>query len=227
MDTKIRPFFRVLLYLIILLPIGTVLFFLARRVYEAQILSKVIERLTADSRIAEVIVTKTELEEKTGRVLTTIKFLEYSVDGKPLNPHYFTFHGNVIQFQALVIRFNDKLVEAGDKVKGKSAYVFLKAFVLEDKMPQVFPITKVYEIPRGYKIENSLDPYEEQLWREFWDYALNPEKRKMEGIKNAQIEAPGSLFLPGTIYTIRIEHSGGMRIDTQPIPTILRGEKLE
>ena len=29
---------------------------------------------------------------------------------------------------------------------------------------------------------------------------------RQAGIKNAQIEAPGSLFLPGTIYTLKIEH---------------------
>ena len=221
-----KPLFRVLFYLIILFPVGFVIFFLSRSVYRAQLLGKVIERLEADSRIAEAIVTKTELDEKAKRVFTTIKFLEYSVDGKPLSPRYFTFSGNIIHFQALVIRFKDKLVEGGDKLKGKSAYIFLKAFVLNGTEAQIFPITNVYEIPRGYKIEGALDPYEASLWKEFWNYVLDPEKRKPEGIKNAQIEAPGSLFLPGTLYTLRIEHDGGIRIDTEPIPAILRGEKV-
>ncbi len=218
---------RLLFYLIIVIPVAVVIYLLAREVYKVQILNQVISRLKADSRIAEVIVTKTEFDEKNKKVSTTIKFLEYNVEGQPLPPRYFTFYGNIIQFQALVIRFQDKLVEAGDKIKGKSAYIFLKAFVLAEKETQVFPITIVYDIPRGYKIQGNLDPYEEKLWREFWDYALNPDKRNVEGIKNAQIEAPGSLFLPGTLYTIRIEHDGGMRIDAQPIPEILRGEKLQ
>jgi hypothetical protein len=222
-----KPGFRLIFYLVLLVPAAVVIFLLARKVYDAQIREKVIDRLKADSRAAEVIVTKTELEEKTGKILTTIKFLEYAVDGRPLSPRYFTFYGNIIQFQALVIRFRDGLVEAGDRVKGKSAYVFLKAFVLADRETQIFPITNVYDIPRGYKIEGLINPYEETLWREFWNYALNPDRRAREGIKNAQIEAPGSLFLPGTIYTIRIEHDGGMRIDAQPIPHILRGEKIE
>jgi hypothetical protein len=51
-------------------------------------------------------------------------------------------------------------------------------------------------------------------------------KRNQAGIKNAQIEAPGSLFIPGTIYKIYIEHDGGLRIDAAPIPAILKGEKL-
>ncbi len=221
-----KPIFRAIFHLIIVVPIGIAIFMAARKVYQSQILGQVIERLKADSRIAEVIVTRTELDEATKKVLTTIKFLEYSVDNKPLAPRYFTFHGNIIQFQAMVIRFKDELVEAGDRVKGKSAYIFLKAFVIDGDKPQIFPINEVYDIPAGYKIEGLLDPYEIKLWREFWQYALDPAKRTQEGIKNAQIEAPGSMFLPGTLYTIRIEHGGGMRIDTEPIPRILRGEHL-
>ncbi len=45
-------------------------------------------------------------------------------------------------------------------------------------------------------------------------------------IKNAQIEAPGSMFLPGTIYTLKIEHDGGIRIDAEPVPEILKGEAV-
>ena len=45
------------------------------------------------------------------------------------------------------------------------------------------------------------------------------------GIKNAQIEAPGTRFVPGMLYTVKIEHDGGMRIDAQTLPLILKGEK--
>src|SRR5258708_32853809 len=37
--------------------------------------------------------------EFTRKYTTTIKFLEYDVHGKPLTPKYFTFNGNLIQFQ--------------------------------------------------------------------------------------------------------------------------------
>ena len=47
------------------------------------------------------------------------------------------------------------------------------------------------------------------------------------GIKNAQIEAPGTKFIKGILYTLKIEHDGGLRIDAQPLPKILQGEKLE
>ena len=197
-----------------------------KRIEERKILLQVIERLSADSRIAEVLVTQSEQNETTKQTETTIKFLEYDATGNPLEPRYLTFHGNLIQFQALVIRFQDPLVKGGDKLRGKSAYIFLRAFVLDGKNTQVFNLAETYEIPQGYKIPGARSEFEMKLWESFWKYALDPKARERSGIKNAQIEAPGSIFVPGTIYTIRIEHDGGIRIDTQPIPAILKGEKI-
>ena len=210
--------------LLILLGIG--IRWLAQRFEENRVLRQVIERLTADSRIAEVLVTQSSFNEATKKIETTIKFLEYDTLGKPLAPRYFTFQGNIIQFQSLVIRFQDRLVQAGDKLRGKSAYVFLRAFVLDSGKPQIFNLADVNQIPQGYKIPGVKSEFEKKLWEEFWTYALDPKARERMGIKNAQIEAPGSMFLPGTIYTIKIEHDGGVRIDTQQIPEILKGEKI-
>lgn len=193
---------------------------------EGRILRQVIDRLSADSRAAEVLVTKSEFDEDSKKIKTTIKFLEYDSAGKPLTPKYFTFHGNIIQFQSFVIRFQDDLVKAGDKLKGKSIYLFMKAFVLDGEKTQSFTITETDEIPRGYQIGSPSAEMEKELWKYFWDYALNPEAKERTGIKNAQIEAPGTMFLPGTIYTLKIEHDGGLRIDTQPIPEVLKGEIL-
>jgi len=187
---------------------------------------KVISHLKADSRAAEVLVTASKLDEATGRFITTIKFLEYDVDGNPVKPKYFTFRGNEIQFQSLVVRFEDEFVEAGHPFKGKSVYLFLKAFVLNGSKTQEFLITELNQVPDGYNVEGISNRFQRQIWENFWDYALDSQKRKGVGVKNAQLEAPGSVFVPGTIYTIQIEHDGGLRIDTKPIPAILRGETI-
>lgn len=206
--------------------VGKGIYWVVKRLEERAILKQVIERLSAESRIAEVLVTQSRFNEETKKIETTIKFLEYDASGKPLEPRYFTFQGNLIQFQSLVIRFQDKLVRAGDLIRGKSAYLFLKAFVLDGEKTQVFDLSETNEIPAGYKVSAVHSEYEKKIWEEFWNYALDPKARERMGIKNAQIEAPGSMFLPGTIYTLKIEHDGGLRIDTQPIPEILKGEKV-
>lgn len=212
---------------VIVIAAGIAAFIFVRQLmHEQEILRQMISRLQADSRIAEVLVTGVNFDEKSQQTFTTIKFLEYNSENKPLEPKYFTFSGNIIQFQSLVIRFDDVYVRNGDKLRGKSAYLFLKAFMLDGKNTQEFMITLVNEIPAGYKIEGKNDPFEAQLWKKFWAYALEPKKDQFAGVKNAQIEAPGTLFVPGNLYTIKIEHDGGMRIDVAKLSPILKGEMI-
>jgi hypothetical protein len=190
------------------------------------ILKKVIERLCADSRIAEVMVTEVRREPKEKKTYTTIKFQEYDSHLKPLTPKYFTFSSNIIQFQSLVIRFSDSYVKSGHTLRGKSAYLFMKVFVLKDKDTEVFQLSRINEVPMGYRAEEKVSVFEQRLWQEFWQYALQPQAAKRAGIKNAQIEAPGTKFVPGMLYTLKIEHDGGMRVDACPLPNILKSEKV-
>ncbi|MCK4918000.1 MAG: hypothetical protein KAS51_07285 [Candidatus Omnitrophica bacterium] len=195
-------------------------------VNETKILKQVVARLEAESRIAEVLVTKVKYDEKTGNMFTTIKFLEYDVNQNPLDPMYFTFSGNIIQFQSLVIRFDDRYIKVNDKLKGKSIFIFWKVFMLDGSNTQEFEISKINEIPQGYKIEGSNNYFEKKLWGNFWNYALNPKTAKTKGIKNVQIEAPGTIFVPGMLYRLKIEHDGGIRIETISLPEILKGEVI-
>jgi hypothetical protein len=212
--------------LILLAVFVAVFIAIANYIHEKTIFNQILVRLKADSRTAEVMVTKVEYDPKLNKNFTTIKFLEYDAQGKPLNPKYFTFSGNIIQFQALVIRFNDDFVERGDKLRGKSAYIFWKVFMLNGPSTEEFIITPLNSVPTGYKIPGMKDYFERNLWRSFWRYALSRKDAVHNGVKNAQIEAPGTAFVPGTIYTIKIEHNGGLRIDTTPLPEIVKGEKI-
>ncbi|MCK4809653.1 MAG: hypothetical protein KAS99_01795 [Candidatus Omnitrophica bacterium] len=197
-----------------------------RYMNENRVLKEVITRFQGDSRVAEVLVTKVQFDEKINKTLTTIKFLEYDTAGKPLKPEYFTFPGNIIQFQSLVIRFDDFYIRNKDLLRGKSVYLFWKVFMLDGPNTLEYEITKAYEIPQGYKTGNAKEPFEKKLWEKFWQYALNPKQAEKMGIKNVQIEAPGTMFVPGTLYTIKIEHDGGIRIDVSSLPAILRGEHI-
>lgn len=199
-----------------------------KRLNENRILKQIIERLEADSRVAEVLVTDVSSDIQTRKTHTTIKFLEYDIQGNPMKPKYFTFTGTIIQFQSLVIRFTDLNIRGGDRLKGKSVYLFWKAFMLDGANTQEFEITKLNEVPGGYEVNDANDRsnFETRLWQQFWTYALNPDASAQTGVKNAQIEAPGTMFVPGVLYTIRIEHDGGLRIDAQPLSPILRGESV-
>ena len=202
-------------------------------IYENAVLKQIIARLEADSRAAEVLVTGVNYSEAEQKTYTTIKFLEYDSQGNPLEPKYFTFSGNIIQFQSLVVRFDDIHIRQADRLKDKSAYLFWKVFMLDGKNTQEYDITKINEVPQGYKLESGPrlsagrnNPVETRFWARFWEYALDPKTSRLAGIKNAQIEAPGMMFVPGILYTIKIEHDGGLRIDASPLAGILRGEKI-
>jgi len=221
-----KRFVHIPVGLVVLAILISVFIAIANYIHEKTILNQVIARLKADSRTAQVMVTKVEHDQNSNKNLTTIKFLEYDAQGKPLKPKYFTFSGNIIQFQALVIRFNDDFVERGDRLRGKSAYIFWKAFMLDGPHTEEFMITPLSTIPDGYKISGGKDSFERNLWHSFWRYALDRKHAARQGIKNAQIEAPGAAFVPGEIYTIKIEHNGGLRIDAAPMPDIVRGEKI-
>ena len=212
---------------IALAAISVLVFYAVKMQMNYRMLNKIIERLSADSRVAEVIVTDVKQNPRSKKTYTTIKFLEYDTNLNPLKPKYFTFSGNIIQFQSLVIRFDDFYIKRGGRLRGKSAYIFWKVFMLDGKNTQEYEINKAYRVPGGYKIEGLKSPFEERLWRKFWEYALNPKEAKKAGIKNAQIEAPGTKFIPGMIYTIKIEHDGGLRIDAKPLNPILRGETIK
>jgi hypothetical protein len=194
--------------------------------YENIALKQIIERLSASSRIAQVMVTNVKFDEKSKKTLTTIKFVEYDTKNKPLPARYFTFPQSIIHFESLVIRFDDFYVKKGYRLRGRSAYLFWKAFAIDGSKVQSYDLAKIDQVPQGYKVGGLWFGFERSLWKKFWKYALEPQDRRLMGIKNAQIEAPATRFIPGIIYTIKIEHNAGMRIDTSIIPHILKGEKL-
>ncbi len=193
---------------------------------ENRVLREIVSRLEADSRIAEVLVTDVRYNPLLQRHMTTIKFLEYAADGRPLEPRYFTFSGNVIQFQSLVVRFDDRFVERGDALRGKSVSLFWKVFFLDGPRTEEFVITPLKGIPEGYKVPGERSSFERRIWNEFWRIALDEDAAARRGVKSAQIEAPGTRFVPGLLYTLRLEHDGGIRIEARRIPEILKGERL-
>ncbi|MBI3601774.1 MAG: hypothetical protein HY209_02640 [Candidatus Omnitrophica bacterium] len=214
---------RYFVILIIIIAAGVLL---ARRFYEQNVLTQIIARLEASSRVAQVLVVGVNYNEEFKKNFTTIKFLEYDTKGKPLTPKYFTFPGNIIQFQSLVVRFDDRFVAAGDRLRGKSVYLFWKVFCLDGASTKEFPITYLEEVPGGYQVSSKPAFFENHFWRQFWHYAFDQQAAARAGIKNVQIEAPGVVFIPGYLYTINIEHDGGLRIDTTPLADILKGETI-
>jgi len=144
---------------------------------QTKVLKAVVERLEADSRIAEVLVSSVKYDEETGKNLTTIKFLEYDASGAPLKPRYFTFPGNIIQFQSLVIRFDDIHIRNKDLLRGKSAYLFWKIFMLDGKNTTEYKLADVEAVPQGYRIADPKNTFEEKIVGKILGVCPQPVKR--------------------------------------------------
>ena len=186
--------------------IGIIVWYGHRIVGERFLLKEIIKRLEAQSRVAEVIVTEQNMDPLTKCMKTTIKFLEYDACQKPLPAKYFAFLKDIIQFQSLVVRFDVAYVERGHSLKGKSIYLFMKVFALDKEHTEIYVLNETGAIPEGYKVKGG--GFEERVWTKFWTYALNEKEAEQHGIKNVQIEAPVSKFVPGYLYTVNIEHYG-------------------
>ena len=171
-------------------------FWLLWRFNQEHVYQQMLNRLQAESRAAQVLVTAVNYDEATGRNNTTIKFVEQDSTGMPLPPKYFTFSGNLIQFQSLVVRFEDKFVAAGDLFKGRSVYLFWKAFMLDGPRTQEFPITQIWEIPGGYKIPGKATGFENRFWKDFWSYAFDEQKAmERKGSRACKSRHPGAVFI--------------------------------
>ncbi len=226
---KLRPFtlFSIVILLVVAFLGYQIYQIYAQYLLEKEILKKIISRLEGDRRGAEAMVVDSFLDQNTGKQLTTVKFLEFDGQGKALAPKHFTFSGNLLQIQSLVVRFDDKFIRNGDALRGKSAALFWKIFYLDGKNTEEFELNKFNEIPEGYRIDGPVSPFERQFWHSFWKLALDPAYAKKMGVKNAQVEAPGTRFVPGMVYTLKIENDGGLRIDAAPIPEVLKGEMIK
>jgi hypothetical protein len=194
---------------------------------ETEILRKIVSRLTAEEKVAEVWVEEYLTAQGGDLEKIRLKILEYDSLGKPLKPIFCDFSVNdIIHFEALVVRLNDELVMDGE---GKSIYLFRRAYALNDKgnTYEACTINKPMEVPQGYKIPGSdsrASQIERKTWALFWKYALDEKSREAAGVKNAQIESPATRFIPDKIYRLILEHDGGLRIQASDVPQILKGE---
>ncbi len=177
---------------------------------EQQELRRVIDRLTQEQRVAEVIVTK-QRHDASGRVLDTeIQFIELDRDGHALAPRTFSLPGHVIYFDGLVIKFAHDLVAAGDPLRGRSIMLFRRIFS-EIVAPKDGPLIDADgDVPDVFRVNPKPSEVEQRLWQRFWLYATDPEAARREGIRVAQGEAVYAPMTEGQRWTLTLDADGGL-----------------
>ena len=183
-------------------------------------LRQVIDRLGAEQRVADVVVTEQKTE---GDVLkTTLLFVEYARDGSPLPAKRFTIDGNVAYVDAMVIKFDGRFVEENDPLRGRSIALFTRLYGEKQAPEKGARIDEPNTIPDVYRGDVKVQDFERELWANFWKLAEDEAYRKQMGVRVAQGEAVWTKFQPDRIYTLTLESDGGLNITSSPLKGIYR-----
>ena len=210
----IRKIFRyIILCLFLVLAI-----YLARSLYyglatigelltENKHLKQAISNLTQEEQIgyAKVI----SQEKKDGRLFTSIKFVETARDDKlkKILEKEYTIEGDVVHFDALIVKFGDKMVTDG---KEKSLYLWRRIYGEKMSPESGFAIEEAGTEPMRYgNMLKKLPTKQRQLfWGNIWSLANDPDKLKEHGIKAIYGNVVYSQLSKGLIYVFKITPTG-------------------
>jgi hypothetical protein len=77
------------------------------------------------------------------------------------------------------------------------------------------------QIPLIYQgADPRVSEFEQDLWKDFWRLADDPAYRKSMGVRIAQGEGVWLSFEPGYLYTITLDTTGGLFIQSEPLKGI-------
>jgi hypothetical protein len=195
----------------------------AKLAEEKQLLQTAVERLSAEKRVAEVLVTDQSQVE--GKLKTTLLFVEYARDGSALPAKTFTINGNAAHIDAMVIKFDRGLVAADDALRGHSVALFHRLFGEDQPPEQGFSIDVPGAIPdvyRGAKQPAEQQKFERNLWQNFWRLADDKAYRAEMGVRVANGQGIWGPFAADRLYTITLDADGGLNMASEPLKGIYR-----
>ncbi len=152
-----------------------------------------------------------------GRLLTTIRFVETARDDKTkviLQKEY-TVEGDVVHFDAVIVKFDDKLV-----ADGKSRALYLWRRVYGEKMApgEGFLIEEPGAEPKRYSglLQTLPIPHQQLFWSSIWELANDPDKLHEYGIRAIYGSAVYQPLKEGLIYVFKISPTGQFYPETVP-----------
>ncbi len=178
-------------------------------------LKRAITNLTHEEQIgyAKVIAQKTE----DGQLFTTIRFVETARDDilKTILEKEYTIEGDIIHFDALIVRFGDKMVMDG---KTKALYLWRRVYGEKTAPGDGFVVEEPGAEPKRYSdLLQALSIKQRQLfWSNIWDLANDPEKLKAYDIKAIYGNVVYSKLREGLIYIFKISPTGQVYPEVVP-----------
>ena len=178
-------------------------------------LKQVVQRLSDEKRVAEVIVT----DQKTidGIEQTTLLFVEYARDGSTLPPRSFTILGKMAHIDAMVIKFDRSFVSDDDPLRGHSIALFTKIYGDHQSPDSAAMIDSPGKIPDIYRgADSRSSAFEQQLWTDFWRLYDDENYRRDKGVRALSGQGVWGPFERDKLYTITLESDGGLNLASSP-----------
>ncbi len=174
-----------------------------------------ISNLTAEEQIgyAKVI----SQEQKDGKLFTTLRFVETARDDKlkKILEKDYTIEGSIVHFDALIVKFSDKMVMDG---RQRAMYLWRRVYG-EGMAPQDgFPIESAGAEPQRYADLLNLLPAKQRelFWSNIWDLANEPDKLKEYGITAIYGNVVYSRLKQNLIYVFKITATGQLYPEVVP-----------
>jgi len=183
---------------------------------ENKALHQAIANLTSESPIGRAQVLKKEVRD--GVTYTTIRFAETDRDDptRRVFQRDMEVRGDVVHFDALVIRFNKEYVADG---RARALYLWRRVYSDEMRPEDGVPIEEIGEEPARYReIFKILEPSDRELfWQEIWSLADDAERLRTAGVVAVHGKVVYTRLEKGIIYTLTITNTGDLNIDKTPI----------
>jgi hypothetical protein len=184
-------------------------------------LRTIVQRLSSEHRVADIIVSDQSTVD--GVVHTTLVLVEYDRHGDPLPARQFVIEGTIAHIDALVVKFEGRYVQENDPLRGHSIALFTRLYGDKQTPESAARIDKPGEVPLVYRGGSpNVNPFEQELWDNFWKLADDPAYRASMGVRVAQGEGIWRPFDPGFLYTITLESSGGLNITSEKLRGIYK-----
>ena len=189
---------------------------------QIQDLKKKTEALEATLRVYRTterrarIVVLGQQQGRDGQTTSQIQFTEIDSNGDPVgDTREFSLTGDEVYVDALVIKFQDELIEGADALRGKSLMLFRRLFTDRNRPADGPVLDREGQMPLAYATEKAPSAFERDLWAQFWRLANDPEEAKRHGVRAVHGDAVSIRLKKGGVYVITFRPTGELTI--QPV----------
>jgi hypothetical protein len=148
-----------------------------------------------------------------GHVRSRVRFTELDPQGDPVGElRELWLDGDEVYVDALVIKFDDSFVTAGDALKGKALLLFRRIFTDRRRPADGDVLDREGQMPQSYAAERAPTAFERELWARFWELANDPEEARRRGVRALHGEAVSTRLRKDRVYTITLRSTGELTI---------------